>query len=190
MSPAFGVQFPVTNGLHRFSYETASALTTFRLSLSHRISGGTHHISTSAVRATAVLFKTFVAREAMAMRRAGAACPDPADHGGRNRDRATRRLRRLARALSVLVQAERSPTSARNCNAMAKFGPAAPAPALQSAWKRTAAPQLAGRDVRLCLAARALSGMLCDEPNAARCRTVVRSWRSPTALRHASMHAF
>ena len=123
----------------------------------------------------------------MAMRRVASAgarsCPDTADHSERDRSRAARRLRRLARALSVLAQAERSPTSARNCNAMAKFAAApaaAGAAALQSAWKRTAAPQLAGRDVRLCLAARALSGMLCDEPNAARCRTVVRSRRSPT----------
>ena len=100
--------------------------------------------------------------------RAGAACPEPARPGrdlGPARRRAARRLRGLAR--HGLTQTGRSLAAGER--QAYEFGAAAPQP-LASA----ARPRAAQRDDRRCLAARALSEMLCDEPNAARCRATVR----------------
>ena len=95
-----------------------------------------------------------------------AACPAPAhpERGARGapaRGRAARRLRRLAQ--HGLTQTERS---------HAHDGAAASA-----APTLTLEPQGAGPEHRACLAARALSQMLCDEPHAARCRATVRCAR-------------
>ena len=91
--------------------------------------------------------------------------------------RAARRLRRLASALHG-----RGPTQTERSHAAAAsqtYASLSAAPTLLSlpaavtpAWR--AAPWGAGPDDRACLAARALSQMLCDEPTAARCRAKVR----------------
>ena len=102
---------------------------------------------------------------------AGAACPAPARRGrdlGPARRRTARRLRGLAR--HMLAQTERSLATGKR-QAYYEIGAAAPQSlALSSA----PSPRVTQRDDRRCLAARALSETLCDEPNAARCRATVR----------------
>ena len=91
-----------------------------------------------------------------------AACPARPERAGASaRARAARRLRRLARGLT--------PHRAAAAGGAAKMhdimSPCAAAP-----WGTRAA----GPADATCLAARALSQMLCDEPNAAHCRATVR----------------
>ena len=110
----------------------------------------------------------------MAMRgAAGAACPEPARPGrdqvlGTARRRTARRLRGLAR--HMLAQTERSLATGKR-QAYYEIGAAAPQSLALSA---APSPRVTQRDDRRCLAARALSETLCDEPNAARCRATVR----------------
>ena len=104
--------------------------------------------------------------------RAGAACPEPGRPGrdlGPARRRAARRLRGLAR--HMLAQTERSLATGKRQEAYYEIGAAAPQSLALSA---APSPRVTQRDDRRCLAARALSETLCDEPNAARCRATVR----------------
>ena len=92
-----------------------------------------------------------------------AACPArPGERAGASaRARAARRLRRLARGLTP----HRAAAAAAGAAATHNMSRCAAAP-----WGTRAA----GPDDATCLAARALSQMLCDEPNAAHCRATVR----------------
>ena len=117
---------------------------------------------------------------------AGAACtatePARPAPGGLDlspaRSRAALRLRGIA--LHVLAQTERCSCPADTATATGSVhmfepirgGCATAAPHSASAAPRTVMPE--GNDHRFCMAARALSEMLCDEPNAARCRATVR----------------
>ena len=99
-----------------------------------------------------------------------AACPAPAcpAHGNGS---AARRLRCLASALHS-CHGQGLPTDSPPRPNEVRSQPAAASRTPTTPW--TAAPWGAGPDDRPCLAARALSQMLCDEPNAARCRSTVR----------------
>ena len=93
-----------------------------------------------------------------------AACPARPERAGASaRARAARRLRRLARGLTP----HRAAGAGAGAGAaeMHNMSPCAAAP-----WDTRAA----GPADATCLAARALSQMLCDEPNAAHCRATVR----------------
>ena len=97
-----------------------------------------------------------------------AACPVPARPGHGNIPARARAARRLGRLASTLHWHGRTrpvpwPKDVRS---------QAASRTVTTPW--TAAPWGAGPDDRLCLAARVLSQMLCDEPSAARCRSTVR----------------
>ena len=121
------------------------------------------------------------------------------------RIRAARRLRRVARELRGLHwQSTQLPTpgegrrqrlsacdaaSARvlDCRSAAAGVTIRGSCALQLSAAAPGTAWTAAVEDRTCLAARALSQMLCDEPNAARCRATVR--RGPRSLPGAAAHA-